>query len=329
MVERADRATTVTVFGGSGFIGRHLVRRLAARGWRVRVAVRNPDKALPLKTAGVVGQIVPTFCNIRDRALVQNAVADADIVINLVGVLYESGRQKFSSLQTEGAARIAEASAAAGVKHLVQISAIGASPDSDSAYARSKAAGEEAVLKAFPQATILRPSIVFGPEDGFFNLFATLARLFPALPLIGGGKTRFQPVYVGDVADAVMAALDRPEAAGQIYELGGPQVMTFKEILETVKRETYRRPLLLPVPWPIARLQGAVLGVLPKPLLTLDQVKQLAVDNVVADDAKTLADLGIEATPAEVILPTYLYRFRPGGRFADKHEARRAPSDGA
>lgn len=326
MAKRADGTKTVTVFGGSGFIGRHLVRRLTERGWRVRVAVRNPDKALPLKTAGVVGQVVPTFCNIRNRAMVDAALADSDIAINLVGILYESGRQKFDTLQTEGAATIAQAAAAAGVQQLVHLSAIGASAESESGYARSKAAGEAAVLSAFPTATILRPSVLFGPEDGFFNLFGTLARLFPALPLIGGGHTRFQPVYVGDVADAVMAALDRADAAGQTYELGGPQVMTFREILETVRAVTYRRPILLPVPWPIARLQGTVLGLLPKPLLTLDQVKQLAVDNVVAPDAKTLADLGIEATPAEIILPTYMHRFRPGGRFADKHRARSAGS---
>src|SRR5688572_14129674 len=213
-----------TVFGGSGFIGRYVVTNLARAGWLVRVAVRRPDEALFLKTAGVVGQVTPVAANVRDRASVARAVAGADAVVNLVGILHEGGPQKFEAVQAEGAKAIAEEAARAGARHLVQISAIGADANSDSAYARTKAAGEAAVRQAFPDATILRPSIVFGPEDGFFNRFARMAQLAPALPLIGGGKTRFQPVYVGDIAAAVVKAIETPEAAGQTYELAGPKI---------------------------------------------------------------------------------------------------------
>lgn len=313
--------TQVTVFGGSGFIGRHLVRKLAERGWRVRIACRNPDDALPLKTAGAVGQIVPTLCNIQSRTLVDAAVAGSDIVINLVGILAEGGRQKFDALQADGARRVASAAHQAGVKQMVQVSAIGAVEGSESAYARSKAAGEAAVRTAFPEATILRPSIVFGPDDGFFNLFGELGRYSPFLPLIGGGHTKFQPVYVGDVVAAIMASLDNEEAAGKTYELGGPEVVSFKRCLEIVAEQTNRPKPLVTIPWGIAKLQGRILGMLPQPLLTVDQVTQLKVDNVVSADAPTLADLGITPTPMAVILPTYMHRFRPGGRFADKKRA--------
>ncbi len=311
----------VTVFGGSGFIGRHLVRRLAKRGWRVRIATRNPNDALFLKTAGAVGQIVPTFANIRDDHSVGAAVAGADHVVNLVGILYESGRQTFGAVHHEAAGRIARAAADAGASRVIQVSAIGAAPESRSRYARSKAAGERAVLEAFPDATILRPSIVFGPEDGFFNLFAAVARLSPFLPLIGGGRTRFQPVYVGDLADATLACLDRVDSKGRTYELGGPTVYTFRQLMELLLKTIGRERALLTVPWTIAGLQAMVLGLLPKPLLTRDQLAQLKSDNVVTEGALTLADLGITPTAAELILPTYLDRFRIGGRFAGRRLA--------
>ena len=311
----------VTVFGGAGFLGRHLVRRLAKRGWRVRIATRNPSDALFLKPAGAVGQIVPIFANIRDDHSVAAAVERADIVINLVGILYESGRQTFKAVHEEAAGRIAKAARQAGASRMIQISAIGAAPESASRYARTKAAGERAVLDAFPDATILRPSIVFGPDDGFFNLFASMSRVSPFLPLIGGGRTRFQPVYVGDVADAMLACLDRDDSKGKTYELGGPTVYSFRELMELLLKTIGRERVLMPVPWSIAGLQAAVLGLLPKPLLTRDQLTQLKSDNVVSDGALTLADLGVEATAAEIILPTYLDRFRVGGRFAGRRVA--------
>ena len=306
----------VTVFGGSGFIGRHLVKRLAEGGWRVRIATRNPSDALFLKTAGAVGQIVPIFANVRDDRSVAAALDGSDDVVNLVGILYESGRQTFTAVHEQAAGRIAKAARQAGAGRMIQLSAIGAAPESRSRYARSKAAGERAVLDAFPDATILRPSIVFGPEDDFFNRFASMARLSPFLPLIGGGRTRFQPVYVGDVAAAATACLERAEAKGRTYELGGPTVYSFRQLMELLLKTIERDRALVTIPWPVAGLQAAVLGLLPKPLLTRDQLAQLRSDNVVAEDALTLADLGIEPTAAEVILPTYLERFRVGGRFA-------------
>ena len=302
-----------TVFGGSGFIGRYVVERLADRGAVVTVAVRNPEAAKFLKPLGDVGQVTPVRANLLDEAAVQRVVAGADTVINLVGILYESGRHKFGSIHVEGAARVARATAAAGGKRLVHISAIGADRQARSEYARSKAAGEAAVREHFPAATILRPSIVFGREDGFFNLFAGFARLLPALPLYGGGKTRFQPVYVGDVAAAVMAVLDDPEAAGQIYELGGPRVYTFTELMRLVLTTIERKRLLVPVPFAIGRLQAMVLELLPRPPLTRDQLKQLKSDNVVGAEVPGLAALGIEPTAVEALLPTYLARYRPRG----------------
>jgi NADH dehydrogenase len=300
----------VTVFGGSGFVGRHVVSRLAQEGWQIRVAVRRPDEALFLKPAGAVGQITPMAANIRDQASVERAVAGADAVVNLVAILHESGRQRFKALQAEGAARIAAAAAQAGVRHLVHVSAIGADAASDSAYARTKAEGERAVLGAFPRAVILRPSIIFGPEDGFFNRFAAMAMMAPALPLIGGGKTRFQPVFVGDVAEAVAKALSLPAAEGKTYELGGPRVYTFRRLLEIMLAEIGRRRLLLPLPFPVAGLLGAVMQCLPAPQLTLDQVRLLKRDNVVTPGAPGLADLGITPHGLEAIIPTYLDKFR-------------------
>lgn len=310
----------VTVFGGSGFIGRYVVKRLAQQGWTVRVAVRRPSAAAFLKTLGDVGQITPMRAPLQDEKAIKAAVAGADGVINLVGLLYQKGRQRFDAVHHLGARKIAEAAAEAGVARLVQMSAIGADPVSPADYARTKAAGEEAVRKAFPGAAVVRPSIVFGPEDGFFNLFASLARISPVLPLIGGGKTRFQPVYVGDVADAVVKCLTDPDCAGKTYELGGPQVYSFKQLLELLLREIGRRRLLVPLPFWVASLEATFLELAPVPLLTRDQVRLLRRDNLVAPDALTLADLGIQPTAVEVILPTYLDRYRPHGRFSQRHQ---------
>ena len=299
-----------TVFGGSGFIGRYVVRNLARDGWLVRVAVRRPDEALFLKTAGVVGQVTPLAANLRDRASVAHAIVGADAVVNLVGILHESGRQRFQAVQAEGARMIAEEAARAGAARLVHVSAIGADANSGSSYARTKAEGEAAVRQAFPAATILRPSIVFGPEDDFFNRFGRMALLSPALPLIGGGRTRFQPVYVGDVADAIVTAIETPGTAGQLYELGGPKVYSFAELMRLLLDNLGRRRMLVPLPFPIASLMGSVMQCLPNPQLTADQVKLLKRDNVVSEGANGLASLGITPTSVETILPTYLDRFR-------------------
>lgn len=306
----------ITVFGGSGFIGRHVIRRLAKRGARVRAAVRQPNLAGYLKPMGDVGQIEPVQVNVRYESSIAHALRGTDAVINLVGILYESGPQKFAAVQAQGAGAIARAAKAAGVRKLVHVSAIGADADSPSAYTRSKAAGEAAVREHFPDATILRPSVVFGPEDDFFNRFAALARLLPALPLIGGGHTRLQPVYVGDVADAIMRVLDDPGTAGKLYELGGPHIYTMKQIMELVLAETGRQRLLLPLPFFAAKVLAAALQILPRPLLTVDQVHQLGHDNVVSAGALNLRDLGI-AHPAsvELIIPTYLHRYRRTGQF--------------
>ncbi|TSD90112.1 complex I NDUFA9 subunit family protein [Mycobacterium sp. KBS0706] len=309
---------TVTLFGGTGFVGRYVAQMLAQRGWRIIVASRHPDRALPLKTAGAVGQVVPVFADIRDDGSVAAAVAGADAVVNLVGILFERGKQRFDSIHGEAAGRVARAAAAAGASRFVQISAIGASADSPSAYARTKAAGEAAVRAAVPGAAILRPSVIFGPEDGFFNLFAGLARTAPFLPLFGGGTTKFQPVYVQDVAAAVVACLEQDGTVGQAYELGGPRVYSFRELMELTLQQTGRKKRLVSLSWGMAAFEAKLLGLLPKPPLTPDQVVQLKIDNIVAPSAKTLADLGIQPTPAELILPSYLDRYRPGGRFGNR-----------
>lgn len=305
----------VTVFGGSGFIGRYVVKRLARQGWLVRVAVRRPSHAQFLKTLGDVGQITPLRAPLQDEAAVRDAVAGAQAVINLVGLLYEKGRQSFKAVHFEGARRVAAAAAGAGVEHLVQVSAIGAASSAEAEYARSKGAAETAVRQVFPKAVVIRPSIVFGSEDGFFNLFAELSRLSPVLPLVGGGKTRFQPVYVGDVAAAVVRTLTDPACAGKTYELGGPRVYSFKELLELMLIVIHRRRLLVPLPFWVASLEAIFLELMPVPLLTRDQVTLLKRDNVVGPDALTLKDLGIVPTAVELILPTYLGRYRPGGQF--------------
>jgi NADH dehydrogenase len=307
----------VTIFGGSGFIGRYVVERLADKGWTIRVAVRSPRRANFLKPLGDVGQIVPLRAPLQDEEAVRAACEGSEAVINLVGILYETGKQTFGEVQALGAERAAKAAAAAGAKRFVQISAIGADANSAAVYGRSKAYGEKAVREAFPEATILRPSIVFGPEDDFFNRFAAMARIAPALPLIGGGGTRFQPVYVADVADAVVADLESSSAKGETYELGGPRTYSFKELMELLLETIGRRRYLCNLPFSLARLQGAILEKFPgPPLLTRDQVLLLERDNVVAEGAKTLADLGIEATACEAIIPAYLQRFKRGGGFS-------------
>jgi uncharacterized protein YbjT (DUF2867 family) len=305
----------ITIFGGSGFLGRHIVRALAKDGWRIRVAVRRPNTAHFLRPMGRVGKIQLLKTNIADDGSVDAAMRGADAAVNLVGILAPSGSQRFRTLHAEGAERIARAATAHRAVRLLHVSALGASADSPSLYARSKAEGEERVRAAFPAATIFRPSIMFGPEDDFFNRFAWLARLSPILPLIGGGHTRFQPVYVGDVAQAALNALNDPTSEGRIFELGGPEVLTFKEIMQMVLKQTHRKRLLMPVPFAVARVQAAVLGLLPKPLLTLDQVKLLQRNNVVADGALGLRDLGIAPIAAEAILPSDLWRFRKHGEF--------------
>jgi len=309
----------VTVFGGSGFVGRHLVGALAREGDRIRVAVRRPDLARFLMTSGVVGQIHGVQANLRFPESVAAAVEGADLVVNLVGILHESGRNSFEAVRAFGAGAVARAAKAAGAGAFVQLSAIGADPSSGAAYARSKAKGEAAVLDAFPEAVILRPSIVFGPEDQFFNRFAAMARISPFLPLIGGGGTRFQPVFVGDVAEAVVKAVSGRARPGTVYELGGPEIMTFREIMELILKVTNRSRMLLPVPFGVARLQARALQLPPTPPLTVDQVTMLERDNVVSEAAigegRTIEDLGIEPTSAEAIIPGYLWRFRKAGQF--------------
>jgi NADH dehydrogenase len=304
-----------TVFGASGFLGRHLVRRLAAAGYVIRAAERDTDGALFLKPMGDVGQIVPWPADITRPETVAAAVKDADVVVNLVGILYERGRATFKAVHEEGAANVAKAAAEAGVRRMIHVSALGADAASPAKYARSKAAGEDAVKAAFPKATILRPSVVFGPEDDFFNRFASMARLSPVLPVIGAssnkdGGPKFQPVYVGDVADAVMASIEQAKAQGQTFELGGPNVYSFRELMRLVKAQTGRKCCLVPLPYWLADLQAAILGLLPVPPLTLDQVQLLRSDNVVGEKAKNLKTLGITPRSAEAILPTYLMRFR-------------------
>ena len=307
-----------TVFGASGFIGRYVVRRLAAEGAQVVAAVRHPDAALFLKPMGNVGQITPVRAPVTDERAAAAAIAGSDVVVNLVGILYEHGRQTFDAVHRDGAGRVARLAAAAGAARLVHVSAIGADVAAPALYAQSKARGEEAVRREFPGATILRPSIVFGPEDDFFNRFAAMAKLSPALPLIGGGATRFQPVYVGDVADAVAAALADPATAGRTYELGGPTVYSFADLMRLMLEQTGRHRLLVPVPFGLARLKAWFLEKLPVPPLTRDQVLMLERDNVVGG-APGLADLGIRPTAAETVLPTYLDRYRKGNLFPQRN----------
>jgi len=314
-----DVQPVVTVFGASGFIGRHVVRALARRGYRVRAACRRPDLATHLQPSGGVGQILPIQANLRYRASVDRAVAGADAVVNLVGLLAASGRQTHAAVQSFGSRAVAEASAAAGVRRLVQVSAIGASAGSTSLYARTKAAGESAVFDMMPDAVVLRPSVVFGPEDRFFNLFGEMALVSPVLPLIGGGRSLLQPVFVGDVAEAVARAVDGEVTGGRVYELGGPEVLSFRACLERLAEATGRRRLLLPVPFGLASLAARLTGWLPGAPLQADQVELLKIDNVVSSQAmsegRTLSGLGIEPTSLDAVLPEYAVRFRPHGQY--------------
>ena len=304
--------SVATVFGGSGFIGRYVVMRLATQGHIVRVAGRNTEAARGSMMAGRVGQVVPLYVSLSNEAAVQRATEGADMVVNLVGILSERHAGDFQRVQAEGAGRIARAAASQGVRRMVQLSAIGADAHSASMYARSKAEGERAVLAAMPGATILRPSLVFGAEDKFFNRFGSMAMTLPVMPVISG-NTRFQPVYVGDVADAVMAVLARDNAMGRTYELGGPRVWTFREILSWILRETRRNRPLIEVPMSVARLQARIGELIPGKPLTRDQLVLLGRDNVVSEGMPGLQDLGIVPTPIELVVPEYLGRYRVGG----------------
>jgi NADH dehydrogenase len=311
----------LTIFGGSGFIGRYITRRAAKAGWRVRVAVRRPEEAIFVRTYGVVGQVEPVACNLRDDTSVRLALRHADAAVNCVGILAPQGKNTFKAVQAAGAGRAARLADEEGVERFVQISAIGADEKSKSEYARTKAQGEQAVLEHRPRATILRPSIVFGPEDDFFNRFGAMARSSPILPLVGA-RTKFQPVYVDDVAAAAFQAVEG-EAAPGIYELGGPDVDTFRELMELMLQVIERRRLIVNVPFWAAKVMGggfdllnrASLGLIDGPL-TLDQVRNLAVDNVVSGQTKTFDDLGIRPISMEGVLPEYLWRFRPSGQYA-------------
>lgn len=321
-MRKVEPNTLVTVFGGSGFIGRYVVQALAQRGYRVRVAVRRPNLAPYLQPMGEVGQIQLFQANIRDARSCRAAIEGADAVVNLVGIMHEGGAQRFASVHSAGAGLIARLAAEEGISRLVHISAIGADAESGSQYARSKALGEEAVRGEVPDAVILRPSIVFGPEDDFFNRFAAMARLSPALPLIGGGHTKFQPVYVKNVAMAVAECLANEAARGKTYELGGPEVQSFRALMERMLGEIRRKRLLIPLPFGLAKLLGSVAQFVPGKPLTPDQVELLKTDNVVSEEAKsegrTLEGLGIAPTGMDAIIGDYLYRFRRAGEF-DRH----------
>ena len=310
--------TLITVYGGSGFLGRHVVRALAKRGYRIRVAVRRPELAGHLQPLGSVGQIHAVQANLRYPESVEAPARGADVLINLVGILFERGRQRFDAVQAAGAQAVAWAAARSGAQ-LIHVSAIGADEHARSHYARSKAMGEKLALAAAPTAVILRPSILFGPEDDFFNKFAAMARFAPALPLIGGGRTRFQPVFAGDVASAVVAAIEGGAKDGQIYELGGPEVCSFKELMQFMLATIERRRLLVPIPFPLATFMASFLQLMPTQLLTPDQVELLRGDVVVSDAAKregrTFEELGIDPVAMAAVVPSYLWRFRRSGQF--------------
>ena len=322
MTATSNNDTLITVYGGSGFLGRHVVRALAKRDFRIRVAVRRPDLANFLQPMGRVGQIHAVQANLRDARSVEAAARDSQVLINLVGLLAEGGRQRFETVHSFGAEQVALAANAHGAR-MVHVSAIGADEHSTSAYARTKAAAERLVLSAQPQAVILRPSILFGPEDDFFNRFAALACISPVLPLIGGGATKFQPVFVGDVARAIADATEGKLRAGTIYELGGPEVRSFKQLMQFMLATIERRRLLVPLPFFAAKLKAQFLRFAPSPLtLTPDQVELLRTDNVVSDaaiaDKRTLAGIGIDGETIEAIVPSYLWRFRKTGQFRSR-----------
>ncbi|MAW86822.1 MAG: complex I NDUFA9 subunit family protein [Phyllobacteriaceae bacterium] len=324
MTQITSTPKLVTIFGGSGFVGRHTVRALAKRGYRIRVACRRPNLAGHLQPLGNVGQIQAVQANLRNRASIDRVIQGSDHVINLVGILHEGGKQTFQSVQAFGARAVAEAARAIGAS-LTHVSAIGADENSPADYARTKAAGEKAVFETLPDAIVIRPSIVFGPEDDFFNRFAEMARFSPVLPLIGGGTTKFQPVFVGDLAEVIAQTVEGKAAGGRVYEIGGPEVMTFRECLEEMLSAIDRKRALVSVPWAVARLQGKILGMLPNPMLTADQVEMLKTDNVVSEAAKaegrTVAAFGITPRSADAILPSYLWRYRPAGQFTRKGAA--------
>jgi uncharacterized protein YbjT (DUF2867 family) len=318
MTAMSNSDMLITIFGASGFLGRHVVRALARDGYRIRVAVRRPDLAGHLQPLGRVGQIHAVQANLRHPASVEAAVHDSAVVVNLVGILFESGRQRFSAVHAGGAELVARAAAARGAR-LVHVSAIGADENASARYARTKGLGEAAVFATMPDAVVFRPSVIFGPDDDFFNKFAAMARLSPFLPLVGGGHTRFQPVFGGDVGEAVAKAVANETKPGAIYELGGPEVYTFKELMQFVLATIDRRRLLLPVPFWVAKLMGQFLQFLPVPPLTPDQVELLKQDNVVSaaaqGEGRTLQGLGIEARTVETIVPSYLWRYRKTGQF--------------
>ena len=304
------------IFGGTGFIGRQVVRELAAQGYVIKVATRVPERAYFLKPAGAVGQIVPFQCDYDTEGSISAAVKGADVVVNCIGLLFEKRKNAFEKAHEKIPTRIAKACADQGVGSFVHISALGVEK-SNAKYAKSKLSGEKAVHANYPNAVILRPSVVFGEDDSFFNMFAKMAQIAPALPLIGGGETKFQPVYVGDVADAVMACIANKSARGQVFQLGGPDIVTFKEIYQKLFQYISRKRALVSIPFGIAKIEAAFMSLLPHPPLTPDQVELLKADNVVDADSKGFADLGVTPTAMDIILPTYLTRYRPGGRFAE------------
>jgi len=313
---------TICIFGGTGFLGQSITRELAKTGVRIKIATRIPESAYDLKPYGDVGQITPMTCNYNDDESITCAVQGCDVVINLIGILFEKGKSKFKKAHIETTTKIAQICAEQNIEKLIHVSALGID-QSQSKYAKSKLEGENQIKEIFPDVTILRPSVVFGAEDGFFNMFAKLASILPALPLIGGGKTKFQPVFVGDIADAITNIVtDKGEKFKEkTYELGGPEIVSFKEIYDILLDQINRKKILVPIPWTIAKIQGITLGLLPKPPLTLDQVRSLKTDNIVNEDALKLTDLGVTPTAMGSILPQYLKCYKRGGRFAHKKAA--------
>ena len=309
---------TIAVIGGTGFIGRNIVEQLAKQGMRVKALTRNADRAKFLKPMGDVGQIAAIAGNALNDDVLRQVMSGADAVVNTIGILAEAGTQRFTSLQAQLPGRIGSIASELGITSVVQLSAIGAKTTSSSKYARTKAMGETSLLKTCPTATILRPSLVFGPGDEFYNRFASMAVLAPGLPVIGGGKNKVQPVFVGDVALAIVTALKGRKHQGKVYELGGPEVLSFREVMEYILKLTKRRRALLPVPFGVMGLVATVMSVLPNAPITRDQLKLLKIDNIVGEGALGLAELGIEATPVDLVVPSYLERYQPGGRFAIK-----------